>query len=240
MNEEKHFDALVFGAHPDDVELHVGGTVRRMVLEGRRVAIADLSKGEIATRGSIEERREEAACAAQILGISKRTNLGLPDGDIKNNPEQRSKVIECIRELRPTLVIFPFEESRHPDHRNAYHLIKDAIFFAGVGGIQTHYPRYQPRGAIAYLSWGLDRIPSCITDISDTFEVKMEALRAYSSQFHNPDYEGEETYLTRPEFFDEVEARARFFGTLIGVDYGEPLVATGPLPLKDPLSLWAG
>jgi bacillithiol biosynthesis deacetylase BshB1 len=234
------FDCVAFGAHPDDSELFAGGTLVQCARRGARVGIVHLTRGERGTRGTPEERRAEAIAAADVLGIPEANVhlLDLGDGRIENTEENRLVLIDLIRRLRPRAVLHHHPEDRHPDHRRAAELVADACYLAGVGGFRTDHPPFRPDARFMYLNnRTLSVSPTFVVDVSDVFESKRQALAAYASQFYNPEYPGAETYISSPEFAEQIVVRARYYGGLIGVRYGEPFVSPLPLPVTDPLAL---
>jgi len=224
-------DVLAIGAHPDDVELGIGGLLHKLVKMGRTVAILDLTRGEMGTRGTSEVRAREAAAAAKILGITHRDNAGLPDGGIANNAEQQQKVIPFIRTYRPSILLAPMSPDRHPDHQAAHALARDANFLAGLERLDTGQERYRTPQLYFYHPYVEHVMPAWIVDISDHFPVKMDALRAYASQFHNPSRPGTETFISSKAFWDSIQTRAAYWGSRIGAAHGEALYADGPIRL---------
>lgn len=223
-------DVLAIGAHPDDVELGVGGTLLRLAQDGYQVGILDLTLGELSSRGTIEERMAEAQVAADVLGVSVRHNAELPDGGLQNTPEQRMEVIPFIRMLKPKMLLVHRKNDRHPDHRIASELVRDANFFSGVSTIETDEPAYRADHIYYYNPYTDDQTPpQVVMDISPVFAKKMKALRAYHSQFHNPDYDGAKTMVSSESFWTGIEKRAAYWGNRIGVEYGEPLYREGPM-----------
>lgn len=231
-------DVLVVGAHPDDADLGLGGLLCKLSQAGKTTAILDLTEGELSSRGTVAERQVEAAESARILGLSSRLNAQLPDGGIANTPEQRRVVVEYIRQLRPRILIGPRRPDRHPDHEAAHDLVKDAHFFSGVHGLKTDSPAWRAHALYGYTAYfeGADT-PTHVVDISTVFEQKLEALRAFRSQFHNVDYDGPETLVASSQFWDAITARAAYWGNTIGVRYGEPLYGTLPLAMNLPPEL---
>ncbi len=224
-------DVLAVGAHPDDVELGLGGTILQLASQGYSVAILDLTLGELSSRGTVEERMTEAQEAADILNVSIRHNAELPDGGLQNTLEQRREIIPFVRALRPTILMMHRAQDRHPDHRVASTLTRDANFFAGVTSIVTDESPWRAPQIFYYNPYyDDDSPPSLIMDISAHIDRKMEALEAYRSQLYNPDYEGTSTMVSSPEFWEGIRRRAAYWGQRIGVDYGEPLYTDGPLP----------
>jgi len=225
-------DVLAIGAHPDDVDLGLGGTLLLLAAQGFRTAILDLTQGEAASRGTPRERLHEADKSARILQVDERYNAELPDGAIANSPEQRLRVIPFIRALQPAILLAHHAEDRHPDHRAAAELIRDANFFAGVATIETEEEPYRAPHTYAYAPYADGRdTPAMVMDISEFFERKLKALKCFRSQLYNPRYGGVETYVSSPEFWDTITTRAAYWGSRIGAAYGEPLYTREPLPL---------
>lgn len=221
-----NLDVLVFAAHPDDAELSMGGTIAKLSNNGFKVGIIDLTKGEMGTRGSIETRREEANKASAILKVLHRENLGLRDGSIKFNEDYLKKIISCIRKYQPKIIFAPYFNDRHPDHIGASQLVKEAMFFSGLPKVVTEdndkiQMPYRPKKLFYYMQTYEFKL-SFVVDISETFETKMKAVRAYETQFHNPESTEPETFISKPIFLKYLEARAQVFGFKIGKDYGEP------------------
>ena len=219
-------DILIFAAHPDDAELSMGGTIAKLINGGLKVGIVDLTKGELGTRGSAEIRMKEAQKASEILKINHRENLGFKDGSIKVKEEYLIKVISKIRKYQPEIVFAPYFNDRHPDHVGCGFLIKEAMFFSGLPKIVTEdneqiQSPYRPKKLFYYMQT-YETKPSFIIDISDTVKLKMEAIKAYESQFHNPNSSEPETFISQPNFLKYIEARAKVYGFKIGKDYGEP------------------
>ncbi len=231
-------DVLAVGAHPDDVELGVGGLIGKWVRAGARVAILDLSRGEMGSRGSVDERADEAAEAARILGVVHRGNAALPDGAISNTTVQQHTLVPWIRQYRPTIILCHARHDRHPDHGRAHELVRDANFFAGLAKIGAAGEPYRAPRLYYYTPYqDPQAAPDMVVDISGSFELKLEALRAYRSQFHNPGYSGPETYVASESFWESITLRARYWGQRIGVSYGEPLAAGGPIGVAFPPGL---
>jgi bacillithiol biosynthesis deacetylase BshB1 len=230
--------ALAFGAHPDDVELTVGGTLLVLADLGYRTAVVDLTRGELGTRGTPEIRAREAAEAAARLGVAHRENLDLGDGAILPSDAVRAALVGAIRRLRPTLVLGPIDRDLHPDHAWGGRLLQDACFLAGVARYAPGLPAHRPRALLGYVSH-TEVEPSLVVDISAVFDRKRQACEAYTSQFHDPKAGPADTYLSRPEFWEWWEARARNAGHSIGVRFGEPLIFAGPIPVPDPVAQFA-
>ncbi len=221
--KDRRIDIIAFGAHPDDVELSCGGTLISLVEKGYKVGIVDLTQGELSTRGNLKKRKEETENATKILGVHWRENLKFKDGNIKVEEKSIKKVVEVLRKYKPKIVFAPYFNDRHPDHKNAALLIKESSFFSGLVNfkIEKDYAPYRPKKIFYYMqSYPFE--PSFICDISQYFELKMEAVLAYSSQFYNPNSKEPETFISRPEFLNYLKARAEFYGFQIGKQYGEP------------------
>jgi N-acetylglucosamine malate deacetylase 1 len=225
-------DILAIGAHPDDIELGCSGTIINEINNGKKVAIVDLTQGELGTRGTIETRYSEAAEAARIMGVFARENLKLHDGFFENNPGNQMKLIRAIRKYQPEIVMANALEDRHPDHGRAARLIADSCFFAGLRKIETNdddgkpQQAWRPKYVFHYIQ---DRYlePSFVVDISQVFEQRMKAITAYTTQFFSANVEGDDSpqsYISTPEFLESIIARARMMGKRIGVKFGEGFV----------------
>lgn len=220
-------DILVLDVHPDDAELGCGGTIAKQLALGYKVGIADLTRGELGTRGSAEIRAAEAAEAARILGLSVRENLGLPDGFFQNTPEYQLKVIAAIRKYQPEIVITNAYHDRHPDHGRASQLVQDASFLAGLRKIETFdnegnsQQAWRPKQVLHMVQDSYIQ-PDIIVDVTDYWDIKVAGIFAYGSQFHNPEWEGDpQTYISSPDFTPIIEGRAREFGKSINVKFAE-------------------
>jgi bacillithiol biosynthesis deacetylase BshB1 len=234
-------DVLAIGAHPDDIELSCGGTVLTLSERGRKVGILDLTHGELGTRGTGEIRAKEAARAAEILGVVARENAGIPDGNIENTPENRLRVIRTIRKYRPEILLIPHPVDRHPDHANAHVLAREAWFFSGLARIASDIngkaqEPYRPRAYFHFMQW-FEFEPSFIVDVSAVYEKRMQAVRAFRSQFHDPESTERETILSTPEFMEMVRTRLEYYGDRIGKKYGEPFFSPAPLCVSDILAV---
>lgn len=224
---------LAIAAHRDDVELTCGGTLLKAVRQGHRTAIIDLTQGETGTRGSAELRAEEARRAGDVLGVSERANLGLPDAGIENTPGTRARLAREIRRLAPRVVIAPSPEGRHPDHRVASQLIHDACFIAGLAKVEPDVPRHRPHKllyALTYREYAPK--PTFVVDISDVFEQKLEAIRCYASQFENVTQAGE-IYPNGEPLLDIARHQAAVYGSLIRTRYGEPFFTMETMRVDD-------
>jgi bacillithiol biosynthesis deacetylase BshB1 len=232
-------DILAFGAHPDDVDLAVGGTLLLAHSQGYVTGIVDLTRGELGTRGTPEIRAKEAAIAAELLHVSTRDNLDLGDGGILPTEEVRRALVRILRRRRPTLVLGPLERDLHPDHAWAGRTLKDACFLAGIAKYDPVDPPHRPSAYLGYLSH-TEVPPSLVIDITPYFEAKRQACLAYRSQFYNPASQEPATYISRPEFWQWWEARARHAGHTIGAQFGEAFHFEGPSPVHDPIQQFSG
>ncbi|MFA4867743.1 MAG: bacillithiol biosynthesis deacetylase BshB1 [Pedobacter sp.] len=218
-------DILVLAVHPDDAELGCSGTILKHIELGKKVGIIDFTRGELGTRGSAEIRDVEAADSAKIMGLHARENLGLRDGFFENNEAHQLEVIKMIRKYQPEIVLTNALHDRHPDHGRAGDLANDACFLAGLAKIETELDgekqlAWRPNLILQYIQ---DRYiePDIIIDITPYFETKIAAIKAFKTQFFNPDLDEPDTYISSPEFFESVIGRAREFGKSVGATYGE-------------------
>lgn len=218
-------DILAFGAHPDDVELGCAGTIAKEISFGRKVAIIDLTEGELGTRGSVEIRYKESAKAAEILGISFRENLKMRDGFFKNDEEHQMEVIKMIRKYRPKIVLCNAVDDRHIDHGKGAKLVSDACFLSGLKRIETvldgeKQEAWRPNVVYHYIQWK-DLKPDFVVDISGFMDKKVEAIMAYDSQFYNPNSNETVTPIATQNFLDSIKYRSQDLGRLIGTDFAE-------------------
>ncbi len=231
-----NLDVIVFAAHPDDAELSMGGTIANLTKDNLKVGIIDFTRGELGTRGTPEIRQQEAFQAAVILKVAVRENLQIPDGNIQNNRENLLKVIMAIRKYKPKVIFAPYVNDRHPDHIDVSLLVKRAMFQSGLEKIKTFDKEvsqnaYRPNHLFYYMQTYTFE-PSFISDITKTFSQKMQAVGAYSSQFHNPKSVEPETFISRPEFLKFIESRASFYGFQIGKSYGEAFYSDEKIELS--------
>ncbi|KKK37616.1 deacetylase [Mesobacillus campisalis] len=230
--ERVKLDILAFGAHADDVEIGMGGTLAKYASAGRLVGICDLTRAELSSNGTVERRVQESKKAADILGASWRGTLDLPDRGLMMKDEYIRKIAGIIRFYRPELVFAPYFKDRHPDHGNCAQLVKEAVFSAGIqkfdtaGGLLPH----RPRNVYFYMINGFHS-PDFIIDISNYMKVKINSLEAYESQFSKTD-ESYDTPLVNG-YIESVEARERLFGKAAGVSYAEGFMADGPILIND-------
>lgn len=236
MNE---VDILFVGAHADDVELSCGGSVARFASDGARVAIVDLTRGEMGTRGRPETRRREAAKSARILGAAFRENLDLGDGALRTGREEELEVIDVIRKTRPKIVFTPYPDDRHPDHTRTGKLVTEACFYAGLKQLRTKFTAHRPQTVIYFLQNYMFP-PSFVIDVSDAWKTKMRAIAAFKSQFFNPKSKEPQTFISKSGFLEMIEARGRHFGALIGVPFGEAYVTRQPPRVDDVIAAYGG
>jgi N-acetylglucosamine malate deacetylase 1 len=218
-------DVLAIAAHRDDVEQTCGGTLLKMAQRGYRTGILDLTRGEMGTRGTAEDRAREAADAARILKVSWRDALDLPDGGVENTFENRLKVATVIRARRPRVVILPYWKGRHPDHYTASVLGYEACFLAGLAKLKVDGTDTGPHRPfkIIYATLYYDVRPTFVLDITDQFEARLQSILAYKSQFTDQQV-GSGDFPAHEEIRDRIHAMARFYGLLAGVKYAEPFL----------------
>ncbi|MHB8839824.1 MAG: bacillithiol biosynthesis deacetylase BshB1 [Gemmatimonadaceae bacterium] len=230
-------DLLAFAPHPDDAELLCGGTLAKLARAGRRTAIVDLTRGEMGTRGSTELRAEEAARAAEVLGVAVRENLGLPDSLLENTPETRTLIARVIRRLRPQVVIAPAPRGRHPDHRIAAQMIRDGCFLAGIRKVDRNSEPHRPRKLLHAITYREDHVkPTFVVDISADFETKRRAIACYQSQFEGVVQAGE-VYPTGEPLADVIRHQSAHYGSLIRCAYGEPYWTHETMRVDDVMDL---
>ena len=224
-NQNIKLDIFAFGAHPDDIELGCGGTIAKEISLGKKVGVIDLTKGELGTRGSAEIREKEAEKAKEILGLSLRENLNFADGFFINDKAHQLKIIEIIRKYQPEIVLCNAIDDRHIDHPKGGKLVSDACFLSGLRKIETFNNQklqqaWRPKVVYHYIQWK-NITPDFVVDISNFIEIKMKAVKAYSSQFYNPNSKEPVSPITSKNFLDSVKYRAQDLGRLVGVDYAE-------------------
>jgi N-acetylglucosamine malate deacetylase 1 len=223
-------DVLAIGVHPDDVELSCAGVLMVEQSKGRKTGIVDLTRGELGSRGTPETRLQEAKAAAEILQVNVRENLGMADGFLANDEAHQRHVIAVIRKYRPEIVLCNAPLDRHPDHGRSARLVSDAAFLSGLLKIVTHdeagqqQAHWRPKYVLHYIQ---DRMiqPDFVVDITEVFDRKIAAIKAYGTQFYNPDEAGPTTYISTPDFLESVVYRHKWFGKMIGVGYAEGFVS---------------
>jgi bacillithiol biosynthesis deacetylase BshB1 len=218
-------DILAFAAHPDDVELSASATIMRHIEKGYKVGIVDLTQGELGSRGSVETRYDEAAASAKIIGLSARVNLKMDDGFFEVNEENKRKVIEQIRRFQPKIVLANAVSDRHPDHGRASKLVSEACFLSGLIKIETKWEGsvqavHRPAAVYHYIQ-DYSITPDFVVDATPYLERKMQAIKAFKTQFFDPDIEGPQTPISGESFLQFIEARMRHFGRPAGYDFAE-------------------
>lgn len=216
---------LAIGAHPDDVELGCGATIAKEISLGKKVGILDLTKGELGTRGSSKIRAEEAKNGAKILGVSIRENLGFADGFFINDEKHQIEIIKIIRKYKPEIVLCNAFDDRHIDHPKGSKLVSDACFLSGLVKVETlldgiKQGAWRPKFVYHYIQWK-NLEPDFVVDVSGFMDIKMEAVKAYSSQFYDPNSTEPSSPISNKNFLDSVKYRAQDLGRLVGTEYAE-------------------
>ena len=231
-------DILAFGSHPDDVELGCGGSILSAISQGLKVGIIDLTKGELGTRGTPEIRKKESEKASEILGVSFRKNLDFKDGFFINDKEHQLKVVEVLREHKPSIIFCNAVKDRHIDHPKGSKLVSDSCFLSGLSKINTNYKNsknqlpWTPKQIYHYIQW-FDLKPDILIDISEFQEKKMKAIMAYQSQFYNPKSTEPNTPISSKGFMDSIKQRDQNFGRISGVDAAEGFTVERPPVVRD-------
>jgi N-acetylglucosamine malate deacetylase 1 len=236
--ENTQVDALAVFSHPDDAELTVAGTLLKLKSLGHRTGVLDMTRGEMGTRGTPEQRAEEAREAARVLGLDVRLNLGQPDGHVLVTDDARRALVRVIRRTRPRVLFTSHWDDPHPDHAATARLVREAARLAsmrrydeGAGLAQTPMP------AIAHAVYSRLVAPSFIVDVSDFVEGKLRSIRAHASQFYREGADEPETRISDKNFLAQLESRWRYYGSLINVAAGEPFYVREALNVEDPLAL---
>ena len=225
-------DVLCMMAHPDDAEILSGGTLIKLKDQGYRVGILDFTRGEMGTRGNVEQRTKEAICAAGIMDVDVRENLEFPDAHVENTVENRRRVVEALRKFRPTVVITHDSNNRNPDHTQTSLLVKESSFTAGLAKYDTGQDSHRPNKILFTMEY-FQFDPTFIVAITDQFERKMQAVSCYRSQVHNNEYGGLPTYISSDRFAGEIESRMKYFGSRIHADYAEVFRMDTPVEVDD-------
>lgn len=233
-------DVLVVAAHPDDAEISVGGTLLLLQRAGKRVGIVDVTRGEMGTRGSVEDRDAETAAANRLLGLAMRANLGQPDSRVTTSLEAREQLARLMRESAPEVVLAHHTSDLHPDHVAAGELARQAWYLSGLtrlAELDGGAPARRPRRLLQFMGH-VPFDPTFVVDIGPVWEAKRDLVRAYASQLRPADSgDTGQHFLFGADVLSRMEARARYYGERVGVRYGEPLLHEGPLPLTDPVQL---
>ncbi len=243
-------DVLAYAPHPDDAELFCGGLLAKLARQyGYRTAVVDLSRGELSTQGTLEIRAAEAAQAAEILGLSHRENLELPDGGIGRPQEggnasrvedsQLGRVVLSLRRLRPEVVLAPYHADRHPDHNGASRLVTEAVFFSGLAKFLPETAPFKPR-ALFYYQLRFAFRPSFVVDISQVYDAKLAAIRCFRSQIERSAEHASPlpTLVSSALSVSSISARDEYYGAMAGVRFAEPYFVRAPVLLDDPVALW--
>lgn len=240
---DQPLDCVTICAHPDDAELNTGGTLALLARRGYRTGIVDLTRGESSTRGTPEERREEAIASSRILGLAHLEMLDCGDCNLADTQENRMQVVEAIRRLRPRVILTNGPDDRHPDHRRAQQLTRDAVFLANVGGFHPELgPRWLVEAVCTFYQHQFhpEGRVDWIVDVTEVQEIKLEALRAYKSQLYTPgnpdnDDPAKKTYIGSAEFWEYIDDRSHIWGHRIGARHGEPFLLDRPAHAGHPL-----
>ena len=238
MTAENQLDVLAVFSHPDDVELSVAGTLLKLKKLGYRTGVCDMTRGEMGTRGTAELRAKEALEAARIMKLDVRVNLEQPDGHVWPTEVARTALVRVLRQHRPKVLLTTHEDDPHPDHANTSIIVRQGARLASMKRYdeESGLPAV-PMPAIMHSLFSRRIVPSFVVDVSDFVDEKMNAIRAYASQFYNADSKEPETRISERGFLAEIEYRMRYFGSLIGVEAGEPFYVREALNVDDPLAL---
>lgn len=237
METSETVDVLAFGAHPDDVEIWCGGLMLSLRDQGYRLAIVDLTRGEMSTKGDVESRKHESETAAEILGAT-RVSMDFEDGFLTCNRREKERAAEVIRRFRPKIVLLPHEEDYHPDHCCASRIAYEGAMLASREKFRTDQPAWAVQKMIYYMSHHTFS-PSFIVDVTDIWEEKIELVKSYRSQFSDSKDDDERlTNLSSDGWFDRFRARHLQYGREIHVQYGEPYQVSGSVPVDDPVELF--
>lgn len=237
MTELLH--VLAFGAHPDDVELMCGGTIIKLAQKGYRVGVISLTAGEMGTRGSADLRAKEFDDSAQIMQLTMHKTLDIPDGDVHVNMESKLKVIHEVRAYRPNLILAPYWHTRHPDHANCSHLVRESVFLSGLKKVLPELEPFRPSKLMYYMEH-YEFKPSFIVDVTDTFDLRIKAIQAYKSQVFTgqiKEFATDDTLISSRQYYHSIYYRAQFWGGKIGVTYGEPFFMREYINIPDPYAL---
>ena len=231
-------DLLVFGPHPDDLEIGLGGSIAKHAAMGLRVGLCDLTAGELGSNGTVEDRLAEAEAAREVLGAAWRANLRWPDRGIGSKGDHVRLAAELVRRARPRAVALPYWSDRHPDHTAASNVLTEAIFNSGLRRYRADGEPWKPE-MTSYYFINESAPPSFVIDVTDQYETKRRALACYVSQFRPPATDAVHTRLTSPRFMKLIESRDAQFGALAGVDFAEGLIVREPLLRPHLLRTWS-
>ena len=225
-------DVLAFSAHPDDIELAAAGTLIKLVKQGYKVGIIDMTRGEMGSRGTREIRQEEARLAAEAIGVSLRDCLDIPDGHVTVTRENHERVIRMLRKFRPEIVFNHYWKARHADHVATSQIVTESVYLSGLAKLDTGQERFRPK-RVLYHQLHYDVVPSFLVDVSKEIDQKWKAIRAHKSQFYDPESAEPETVLSHPAFLEMIETRMKYWGTMIGVTHAEPFYTSEPFAIPD-------
>lgn len=231
-HQDLKLDVLAFSAHPDDIELAAAGTLIKLTKQGYSIGIADMTRGELGTRGTREIRQKEAQEAASLMGAKVRECLDIPDGGVRVSMENIMKVVRLLRKYRPSIVLNHYWRARHPDHMETSQIVTEACYLSGLAKIETGQERFRPK-RILYHQILYDVVPSFLVDVSAENEQKWRVVKAHKSQFFDPKSKEPETILSDPYFLENVETRMKYLGSLIGVRHAEGFLTSEPFVLPD-------
>jgi bacillithiol biosynthesis deacetylase BshB1 len=233
-------DILAFGSHPDDVELTCSGTLALHASMGKSIGVIDLTQGELGTRGNVQIRKEEAYNSAKILNLQVRENLLMEDGFFEHSKSNILSVATCIRKYQPDIVLANSINDRHPDHGRAAKLVQESCFYSGLKKIELHdgatLAPWRPKAVYHYIQSYYIK-PDFIVDISDFWDTKIKSIKAFKSQFYDPESKEPETFISKPGFLEFLESRDRMWGHIIGVEYGEGFTVNREIGVKNLMDL---
>ena len=224
-------DILVFGAHPDDVELGCSGTIIKHLKNGLKIGVIDLSRGELGTRGTLKTRNQETIKSTKVLGVQLRENMDFKDGLFENNEENKITLIKKIREYRPEIVLTNAPTDRHPDHGRSSELTIDACFLSGLEKIETNQKVWRPKHIYHYIQF-LNILPDFVVDITEEMDKKLESILCYKTQFYNPDSQESETIISSEDFLESIKYRARDLGRQSDCKYAEGFISNQTLKVN--------
>lgn len=230
MNQKNTIDILAFGAHADDVEIGMSGSIAKWTKLGKKVVICDLTEAELSSNGTVPIRKQEAEQAARIIGVDERINLQMPDRGLLITEEKIATLVKIIRTYKPRLIFAPYYEDRHPDHANCAQLVREAFFSAGIAKFDANSQVHKAKKLCYYMING-NIAPDFVVDISNEIDVKEQALRAYRSQFMKTE-NSVDTPLTN-HYIERVVARDRLFGTEVGVNFAEGFKINQPIVINE-------
>ncbi len=234
-------DILAIGPHPDDIEMFMAGTMMKLKEQGHKTGVCDLTRGELGTYGDIGTREAELQKATKAMDLDARITLDMPDGNVRNTEENRMKIIDVIRQLRPE-VVFSFADLplRHPDHYHTGRMVRECVYLAGLRKIETRFPAFRPASFVGFPELTFDK-PSFVVDITPYWEKRKEAIMCFGTQVIKPGEDDSETktFIRSNRFWEIQEARAGMAGALIGVKYGEPFFSEHPPRIDDPIKAFS-